>query len=201
MKKLAGLFIVGVIILTFYFQAGRVAGQDQTPVSPGQKPYHPHGVQPIIFDPEQQVRDEAPQSPQDLPDYRKFQNYVYQKVVPGIPTSHGSHWDIFFRPGCGTAVNITNANAQDIDLDLNGSGTSIVFSSERSGAYDIYSMNTAGGEPGPADNACCGGVFPALVAGWQPHRLCLGSQWQAGDLHHECQRQWSNPVDHLAGVG
>jgi len=144
-KRLARILIAGVITVVFYSQAGRVAGQSQTPVSPGQKPYHPHDFQPVIFDPEQQIEIEAPKSPLDVPDYRKFQNYVYQIWVPGIPTSHGSHWDIFFRSGFGTAVNITNANAQDIDLDLNGSGTSIVFSSERSGAYDIYSMNTAGG--------------------------------------------------------
>jgi hypothetical protein len=143
-SKLVGLLVLGVVLLALYCQSDSVEGHSPAQAQQVQKPYLLGSETPIMAHMEDTLPPAYSNSPSDLPDYQKFQNYVYQKYrVTDIYRDTGN-WEIYYRQGFGTPISITTNNVADIHPDLNQPGTSIVFSSERTGALDIYSMNIDG---------------------------------------------------------
>jgi hypothetical protein len=145
-SKLVGLLVLGVVLVALNYHYGSVEGHSPAQAQQVQKPYLLGSEIPIMAQMEDMVPPAYSNSPSDLPDYQKFQNYVYQKWrYKDVSYEWQQNWEIIYRQGLGTPVNLTsNLVTNDIHPDLNQPGTSIVFSSERTGGLDIYSMNIDG---------------------------------------------------------
>ena len=82
--------------------------------------------------------DPTVQAPLHDIDYRDYELIVYQSYRDG-------NWEIYTQQGYGSAVNITsNPGSADQTPRINLAVNRIVFSSNRSGIYQIYTCNLDG---------------------------------------------------------
>ncbi|NOG51202.1 MAG: hypothetical protein HND48_18565 [Chloroflexi bacterium] len=100
----------------------------------------------------------------------------------------------------GVETRMTDHPANDVNASWSADGSTLAFQSDRTGNYEIYSLDVATGEGDTGDNRLNPRRRSALLAGWRAYRiprhdrraqrrLCHGCRWFTSDADYRSGRQ------------